>query len=66
MGHHKDNDELRKDRFDQEKRREDLRDEALEGTDGGSDDLGSQDERRKEGRNAPDLDRMRKDDAESR
>ncbi len=48
MGH-KDYDELREDRIDQEKHRQDLRDEAFDEADGAADDLGSQDERRKEG-----------------
>lgn len=49
MGHHKDNDELREGRSDQEQHRQDIRDEVFEETDGGVDDLGSQDERRKDG-----------------
>jgi hypothetical protein len=49
MGHHKGNDELREDRLDQEEHRQDIRDEVFEETDGDVDDLGSQDERRKEG-----------------
>lgn len=49
MGHHKDNDELRDERNEQEEKRQDERDEAFEETDGGTYDRGSQDERRKEG-----------------
>ncbi|QQB15165.1 hypothetical protein [Brevibacterium casei] len=49
MGHHKNNDELREERFDQEQHRQDLRDEVFAETDGDVDDSGSQDERRKEG-----------------
>ncbi len=48
MGHHKDNGELREDRYDQEQRRQDIRHEVAEET-GAAADLGSQDERRKEG-----------------
>ncbi|MDF0528719.1 hypothetical protein P0W64_02715 [Tsukamurella sp. 8F] len=50
MGHHKDNDELRDDRRGQEERRQELRDDVFEDADGAVEDLGSQDERRKEGR----------------
>lgn len=49
MGHHKDNDELREDRVDQEEHRQEVRDDVFADTDGDVDDLGSQDERRKEG-----------------
>lgn len=50
MGHHKsENDELRDDREGQEERRQEVRDEVFEATDGGADGLGSQDERRKAG-----------------
>ncbi|VEW10899.1 Uncharacterised protein [Brevibacterium casei] len=49
MGHHKNNDELREERFEQEQHRQDLRDEVFAETDGDVDDSGSQDERRKEG-----------------
>ena len=49
MGHHKDNDELREDRQEQESHRQDLRDEVFDEADGAVDDLGSQDERRAEG-----------------
>ena len=48
MGHDK-NDELREDRTAQEEQRQHLRDEVFETT-GEADDIGSQDERRKEGR----------------
>lgn len=47
MGHRKDNNELRTERAEQEKRQE-VRDEAFEQSEG-TDNLGSQDERRKEG-----------------
>lgn len=51
MGQHKDsNDARRADRLEQEEHRQDVRDEAFDETGGGVDDLGSQDERRKEGR----------------
>ncbi len=46
MSHEK-NDELRSDHEEQERHRQELRDEAPEGE---RDDLGSQDERRKDGR----------------
>ncbi|SIG54357.1 Uncharacterised protein [Mycobacteroides abscessus subsp. abscessus] len=49
MGHHKDNDELREDRFEQDKARQEMRDEVFADTDGDVDDQGSQDERRKDG-----------------
>jgi len=49
MGHHKGNDELREDRRGQEQHRQEIRDEVFEEGDGAVDDLGSQDERRKEG-----------------
>lgn len=42
MGHHKDNDDLREDRFAQEERREERRDD-------GAEDRESQDKRRHEG-----------------
>lgn len=45
MGHHKDNDELRESRLEEDLRRQEDRD----GTAAGDDDLGSQDERRIEG-----------------
>lgn len=61
MAHHDKNDELREDRFDQETRRQDVRDEVFDETDGGADDLGSQDERRQEGRDAPDPDDLFRD-----
>lgn len=60
MGHHTENDKLREDRIDQEKRRQEIRDGADE-TNGGTDDVGSQDKRRKEGRNAPDVKELRED-----
>lgn len=50
MGHHKSNDELRDDRRGQEEHRQETRDEVFDDADGAVDDLGSQDERRKEGR----------------
>ncbi|RAE44290.1 hypothetical protein DN540_39115 [Burkholderia multivorans] len=49
MGHHKDNAELREDRFEQDKARQEMRDEVFADTDGDVDDQGSQDERRKDG-----------------
>ncbi len=50
MGHGKDkNDELREDELGQEERRQTLRDEESDEA-GGLDDIGSQDERREEGR----------------
>lgn len=49
MGHHKGNDELREDRNEQEQHRQEIRDEVFEETGGEAADLGSQDERRKEG-----------------
>lgn len=49
MGHHKDNDELREVRVDQEKHRQEVRDEVFQDADGAADDFGSQDERRKDG-----------------
>lgn len=61
MGHHKDNDELREDRFNQDERRQEVRDEVIDETGGDIDDLGSQDERRKEGRDAPDPDDLFRD-----
>ncbi|GAA4389729.1 hypothetical protein [Tsukamurella soli] len=50
MGHHKGNDELREDRSEQEEHRQEVRDEVFDEADGAAADLGSQDERRKEGR----------------
>jgi hypothetical protein len=44
------NDELRDDHLAQDEHRQDLRDEVFEETDGGVDDIGPQDQRRKEGR----------------
>jgi hypothetical protein len=61
MSHETKNDELRDDRLDQEQRRQEIRDEVFEDTAGEGDDLGSQDERRKEGRDAPDLHALRDD-----
>lgn len=61
MGHHTENDKLREDRIDQEKRRQEIRDSVTDETNGGTDDVGSQDKRRKEGRNAPDLKELRED-----
>lgn len=62
MGHHSKNDELREDRFDQEARRQDVRDEVIDESNGReNDDLGSQDERRKEGKDAPDPDDLFRD-----
>jgi len=61
MGHDK-NDELREDRYDQEERRQDVRDEAFDESDGDADDLGSQDERRKEGDEAHHRDNRFRDD----
>ena len=48
MGHDK-NDELREAREGQEAHRQEVRDDVFDETDGGADDLGSQDERRKDG-----------------
>lgn len=62
MNHHSKNDALRQDRLDEEARRQDVRDEVADETDGDVDDVGSQDERRKEGRNAPDLHDLRDDE----
>ncbi len=53
MGHHKDNDELRENRVDQEQHRQEIRDEVFEETGGAADDLGLQDERRKDGLGRP-------------
>lgn len=44
------NDELRDERDAQEAHRQELRDEVFDETEGGADDFGSQDERRKERR----------------
>lgn len=50
MSHDKDkNDELRDDRLKQEEHRQNLRDDVSPEADGDEDNLGSQDERRKEG-----------------
>lgn len=50
MGHHNnDNDERRDERLEHDERRQEIRDEVFDETDGGVADLGSQDERRKEG-----------------
>lgn len=52
MGHHKSNKELRdhagEQRREHDERRQEIRDEVFEDTDGGVDDLGSQDRRRDE------------------
>lgn len=48
MSHDK-NDDLRDERIEQEKQRQEMRDGVLDGSDAATDDLGSQDERRDEG-----------------
>lgn len=48
MGHHKSNKDIRDEDLGQEERRQEIRDEAFEETEGGVADLGSQDERRKD------------------
>ena len=62
MGDHSKNDELREDRYDQEERRQDVRDEVFDENDGEADNLGSQDERRKEGDEAHHRDDRFRDD----
>lgn len=47
------NDDLREEHDEQNERRQQLRDEVFEETEGGVDDFGSQDERRKEGLGRP-------------
>ncbi|WP_158607517.1 hypothetical protein [Flexivirga caeni] len=49
MGHHKPNSELRDERRAHDERRQELRDDVFAETEGGVDDVGSQDERRHEG-----------------
>ena len=66
ISQHTKNDDLREDRNDQEERRQDIRDDVFTDTDGGTDDLGSQDARRKEGRTAPELDALREDARDNR
>ncbi|MBO1756503.1 hypothetical protein [Allobranchiibius sp. CTAmp26] len=50
MGHHKPNEEIRNHRQEHDERRQETRNEAFDATNGGVDDLGSQDKRRKEGK----------------
>lgn len=53
MGHHKENNnERRDDRLEQEERRQEVRDETFGESEGGADNLGSQDDRRKDGDNS--------------
>lgn len=47
------NDELREEHLKQDRHRQSVRDEAFEEGDGAADDLGSQDERRKDGLGRP-------------
>ncbi len=49
MGHHKGNEERREETLEHDERRQEIRDEVFEETGGDVDNLGSQDERRKEG-----------------
>ena len=49
MSHHKSNEDRREEREGHDERRQEIRDEVFAETDGGVDDQGSQDERRKQG-----------------
>lgn len=53
MGHHDNNHDAQRDeRLKQEEHRQEVRDEVFDETGGKADDLGSQDERRKQGDNS--------------